>query len=177
MSKIKELLSLCLHPSKWGELFKQYREIILYVIFGALTTLVSIVTYFVARLAFPDENAAPDFLKWMYRLTFGEGDSSTVLPNVISWIISVTFAFVTNRLFVFKSRARGFCKIALEGVSFYAARLFTLFVDIILMYLLVNLPNIQNGFYEFCAKVFSNIVVLVLNYIFSKLFIFKKKKS
>ena len=50
-------------------------------------------------------------------------------------------------------------------------------LSLILMFLLVNLPNIHNGFYEFCAKVFSNIVVLVLNYVFSTLFVFRKGKE
>ena len=45
------------------------------------------------------------------------------------------------------------------------------------MFLLVNLPGIENGLYEFCAKVFSNIVVLVLNYVFSKVFVFRKEKK
>jgi len=172
---MKEILRLALNPKNWGQLLKKYREPIMYIIFGALTTLVSIVTYFVARKLLPDENSAPEFLKWTYRLTFGEGgDSSTVLPNVISWIVSVTFAFVTNRIFVFRSKVKGVAKILLQGVQFYAARLFTLFVDLVIMYLLVNLPAIDNGIYEFAVKIFSNIVVLILNYVFSKLFIFKR---
>lgn len=62
-------------------------------------------------------------------------------------------------------QGKGLCKNTLQALSFYAARLFTLFVDLIIMFLLVNLPGIENGLYEFCAKVFSNIVVLVLNYV------------
>ncbi len=177
MEQIKEIIKMAVHPGRWGELFKKYREIIMYVIFGALTTLVSIVTYFAARMLFPNEGAVPEFLKWTYRLTLGEGDSSTVLPNIISWIVSVTFAYITNRIWVFKSKVKGVGKIALQALSFYAARLLTLFVDLIIMYLLVNLPAIENGLYEFCVKVFSNIVVLVLNYVFSKVFIFRKSKA
>lgn len=176
MEQLKEILKLAVNPKNWGELFKKHREIILYIIFGALTTLVSIATYFIVRSIFPDEQSAPEFLKWTYRLSFGEGDSSTVLPNVISWIVSVTFAFITNRIWVFNSKVKGIGRILVQAGSFYAARLFTLFVDIAIMYLLVNLPNIENGFYELCIKVFSNIVVLILNYVFSKLFIFKKKQ-
>ena len=176
MEQIKEILKLAVNPKNWGELFKKHREIIMYVIFGALTTLVSIATYFIARNIFPNEQSAPEFLRWTYRLSLGGGDSSTVLPNVISWIVSVTFAFITNRIWVFNSKVKGIGRILLQAGSFYAARLFTLFVDIAIMYLLVNLPNIENGFYELCIKVFSNIVVLILNYVFSKLFIFKKKQ-
>ena len=52
MDKIKEIFKMALHPSQWKELFTRYREIIMYVIFGALTTLVSIVMYFIMRLFF-----------------------------------------------------------------------------------------------------------------------------
>ena len=177
MDKIKEIFKMALHPSQWKELFTRYREIIMYVIFGALTTLVSIVTYFIIRCIFPSEESVPLFLKWTYRLNFSGGESSTVLPNIISWIVSVTFAYITNRIWVFQSKVKGFAKNALQALSFYAARLFTLFVDLIIMFLLVNLPGIENGLYEFCAKVFSNIVVLVLNYVFSKVFVFRKEKK
>lgn len=177
MNQIVEIIKLAVHPKNWGMLFKKYREIIMYIIFGALTTLVSIVTYFIIRSVFPDEQSAPVFLKWTYRLSFGDGDSSTILPNIISWIVSVTFAYITNRIWVFRSKVKGLSKNIVQALSFYAARLFTLFVDIAIMYLLVNLPAIQNGVYEFCVKIFSNIVVLVLNYVFSKVFIFRKKKT
>ncbi len=173
---IKEFIRMALHPSEWGELYRKYREIILYIVFGVLTTLVSIVTYFVIRTLFPDEQSAPDILKWSYRLTFTDGDSSTVLPNIVSWIVSVTFAYITNRIWVFQSRVKGAGKVLAQALSFYGARLFTLFVDLIIMYLLVNLPAIENGFYELCVKIFSNIVVLVLNFVFSKLFVFRKKE-
>ena len=86
-------------------------------------------------------------------------------------------AYITNRIWVFQSKVKGFAKNTLQALSFYAARLFTLFVDLIIMFLLVNLPGIENGLYEFCAKVFSNIVVLVLNYVFSKVFVFRKEKK
>ena len=143
---------MALHPSQWKELFTRYREIIMYVIFGALTTLVSIVTYFIIRCIFPNEESVPAFLKWTYRLNFSGGDSSTVLPNIISWIVSVTFAYITNRIWVFQSKVKGVGKNIVQALSFYAARLFTLFVDLIIMFLLVNLPSIENGLYEFCAE-------------------------
>lgn len=177
MNKYKDFFKRAINPKNWKSLIIEYRELVLYIVFGALTTLVSIASYFIFRNLFPDEASAPDFLKWTYHISMGSDiDSSTVLPNIISWILSVTFAFVTNKIWVFQSKVKGFGKVTKEVLSFYTARLLTLFVDLIIMFLLVNLPNIQNGFYEFCAKVFSNIVVLVLNYVFSKVFIFKKKK-
>ena len=65
----------------------------------------------------------------------------------------------------------------MEALKFYASRLATLLVDLIIMFFLVDLTGFHNGLYEFCAKVFSNCVVLVLNYVLSKIFVFRKNKT
>ena len=64
----------------------------------------------------------------------------------------------------------------LEALRLYASRIATLLVDLLIMFLLVDLPGIHNVLYEFCAKVFSNIIVLILNFILSKIFVFRNKK-
>ncbi len=156
--------------------YRENREIILYIIFGAGTTLISIVSYAIFRAVFPNAESVPSQLGWIYNLSAKFGvDSNTVLPNLLSWICANIFAFITNRNFVFQSKKRGVL-VVLETAKFFASRLFTLFVDILIMFLLVDLTGIRGFFYEFGAKVFSTIVVLVLNYILSKLFVFKKKK-
>ena len=96
--------------------------------------------------------------------------------SILSWVCSVTFAFITNRLYVFESKAEK-AGILRECVMFYLSRVFTLLVDLVIMFLLVDLTGIQNGIYEFVAKVISNIVVLILNYVLSKLLVFRKKKQ
>lgn len=156
-------------------LFTKHREIIMYIIFGVCTTVISFLTYYLFRWIFPDENAVPQWLRWIFNITevFGT-ESNTALSVILSWICSVTFAFVTNRLFVFRSDAKK-AGVLREFVMFYLSRLFTLFVDLVIMFLLVDLTGIQNGLYEFGAKVLSNIVVLVLNYVLSKIFVFRKK--
>ncbi len=158
------------------ELFRKHREIIMYVIFGVCTTVISFVTYYIFRVLFPDEGSVPQWLRWVFNLTavFGT-ESSTALPVILSWIASVTFAFITNRLFVFQSNAKK-AGILREAVMFFLSRVFTLLVDLVIMFLLVDLTGIQNAIYEFGAKVISNIAVLVLNYILSKLLVFRKKK-
>ena len=83
MDKIKEIFKMALHPSQWKELFTRYREIIMYVIFGALTTLVSIVTYFIIRCIFPSEESVPLSLKWTYRLNFSGGDFNGIAQHHI----------------------------------------------------------------------------------------------
>ena len=159
------------------ELYRENREIILYVIFGAGTTLISMGSYALFRIIFPNAESVPAWLGWIYELTKGFGvDSNTILPNLLSWICANIFAFLTNRIIVFQSRKKG-AYVILEALKFFASRLFTLAVDILIMFLLVDLTGIHNFFYEFGAKIISTIVVLVLNYLLSKLFVFRKKKE
>lgn len=178
MKKILEILKLAIHPKNWKTLYQQYREIFRYIFFGVLTTVVSFATYYIFRWIFPNADSVPNFLKWIFNLTaVFSVESNTALPVILSWICSVTFAYITNRKWVFESKARGFGKIAAECASFYGARVLTLFVDIVIMYLMVDLPGISNALYEFFAKAVSSVFVLVLNYVFSKLFVFRKKSQ
>ena len=174
---IKDICKRALHPKEWKGLYLQYKEICNYVIFGVLTTLVDFAAYFIFRFVFPDENSVPVFLRWVFNLTavFGT-ESSTVLPTFLAWVCSVTFAYVTNRIWVFESKARG-ARIIAECAGFYGARVVTLFVGILIMFLMVDLTGINGALWEFFAKAVSSVFILVLNYIFSKVFIFRKKKE
>ena len=160
------------------ELLKKNRELIMYLLFGVLTTLVSLASYAVFRAVFPDASSVPAWLTWLFMLTSPFGiESSTVLPNVLSWILASTFAFITNKILVFRSESRTFGKVMTEALKFYAARISTLLVDILIMFLLVDLTNFHAAWYELLAKIFSNVVVIVLNYIFSKIFVFRKSRK
>ncbi len=123
-------------------------EIITYLIFGVLTTLVNLVTYFITRNIF---------------------DFNYIVSTIISWIAAVLFAFVTNKFLVFKTEKKGIVK---ELFLFIIMRLFSLLVDIALMYIMVDLLNIN----DMISKVVANVVIIVLNYVLSKLIIFKKDK-
>ena len=155
-------------------LYAKYREIIMYVVFGVLTTIISFASYYASRWIFPDAESVPIWLRWIFSITsvFGT-DSATALPVIISWILSVTFAFVTNRTVVFRSAEKRVSGVLREAASFYAARLATLFVDLVIM--LVDLTGIKNSWYELGCKLFSNIIILILNYVLSKLLVFRKK--
>lgn len=160
------------------ELYRQHKSIILYIVFGIGTTIISIGTYYLFRLIFPDAQSVPGWLSWIFKITaVFNVESNTFLPVLLSWVLANLFAFFTNRAYVFESRARGVGGFLLEMAKFFAARIVTLIIDIVIMFLLVDLTGIHGGFYEFCAKIFSNVVVLVLNYIFSKIFVFRKKKT
>ena len=133
-------------------LFLKYKEPVLYLVFGVLTTLVNIAAYF----CFAD----------LFHVHY-------LVSNAIAWVLSVLFAFVTNKLFVFESKSTEWKSVWKELVSFVAARVATGVLDMVLMWLLVDLIMIE----EMIAKVAVNVLVIVLNYIASKLWIFRKKKS
>lgn len=133
------------------QLIKKYKDILLYGIFGVLTTVVNIVTYWVA--------AHPLGL-------------SVMVSTVIAWIVAVLFAYVTNRTWVFHSQAEGTKEIVQEIVSFFTCRLATGVVDWVCMFIFVDLLH----FNDVIIKAAANVLVIILNYVASKLVIFKKRK-
>lgn len=127
---------------------KKYKQEILYLVFGGLTTLVNILCYYIVYNALKIPN---------------------VLSTAIAWIISVLFAFVTNRIFVFESKAKGFKNILREISAFFVCRLLTGGMDVLVMWLAVDVMD-WNGM---LWKIISNILVIILNYFASKRLIFK----
>lgn len=128
--------------------YNKYKEGLLYLVFGGLTTLVNIVSFFVLRKL----------------------NIEVYISNVIAWVLSVLFAFITNKLFVFESKGKSKKENVRECVSFFGFRILSLVFDMGAMYLLLQILNIN----ELISKVIANVLVIILNYIFSKLFIFKK---
>ena len=126
------------------------KEIIKYLIFGILTTLVNILCFYI----------------------LDKLNIDIYINNTISWIVSVIFAFITNKLYVFESKSLDIKIIFKEGTSFLGARIFSYFVDMGTIYLLFDGLKIN----KLISKIVSNIIVIIINYIFSK-FIFKKKEG
>lgn len=159
------------------EFYEKNKAMVLYITFGIGTTVISLGSYYLIRVIFPDADSVPGWLSWIFKITAKLNiESSTVLPVLISWVLANLFSFFMTRVYVFGSQARNFWRIMLELARFFASRVATLIVDMIIMFLLVDLPKLHGGFYEFCAKIFSNLVVLILNYILSRIFVFRKKK-
>lgn len=138
--------------SKIINLYKKYKEIINYIIVGGLTTVVSLGTYYACVYIFLDPKNGVELQ----------------LANIISWIAAVTFAYFSNRKFVFESKND---KVLKEATKFYLSRLSTLLIDMLFMLIFVTLFNINDKL----AKLLVQFIILVLNYIFSKLFVFKNK--
>ncbi|MCL2147357.1 MAG: GtrA family protein [Synergistaceae bacterium] len=127
-------------------------EVISYLFFGALTTLVNVAVYW----------AAVNLFHIAYQLA-----------TVIAWILSVTFAFVTNKFIVFKSKSVELAQLLKEAASFVVARMFSGGADLLWMVFAVEVFGMD----DFISKIISNVFVVILNYIFSKLFIFKKTEE
>ena len=124
-------------------------EIILYIIFGILTTLINIISYALfTRVIMLD----------------------TYISNIMAWILSVLFAYLTNRKYVFKIDNNNTSKKIKELFSFYGLRIVSLIIDMFIMYILINLINID----DLISKIITNIFVIVVNYLFSKYLIFNK---
>lgn len=139
MNKIKELLI-------------KYDEVIRYLIIGVLTTVVSLATYYILTFTILDPKVSIQLQ----------------ITNIISWIVSVTFAYFTNRKYVFKLKEKKNIK---EASKFYLSRLSTLLLDMLLMQIFV----IRLKFNDKIIKLIVQFVVIVLNYVLSKFLVFKSK--
>lgn len=149
-------------------LFIKYREIISYLFWGVMTTVVSWVTYSLLISLFGTETEIS---------VFGFSVSLNVaLANLLSWLCAVLFAFVTNKLFVFRSRSWKFEVLWPELWKFISARIVTGVIEIIAVPALVAIGLDQEifGIAGSWAKVIVSVAVVILNYVFSKLFVFKR---
>ncbi|HBG4142721.1 GtrA family protein [Clostridioides difficile] len=130
-------------------ILKKHKETILYLFFGAFTTLVNIVSYL--------------FFTRVILFNF-------IVANALAWILAVLFAYVTNKFFVFESKRIEIKFLFKEFLSFVSFRLLSGVVEMLIMYVMIDLLFVN----DVIVKVFTNIVVIVLNYLFSKMIIFKK---
>ena len=134
--------------------YKKHEEVIDYIIVGILTTIVSLLV----------KNGL------LFTILDAKNVLDVQIAVVVSWIIAVAFAYITNRIFVFKSKSKEYLK---EIASFVCGRVFTLLLDMLIMWFICNLLNLNTNLWVFIASMISQVVVTVLNYIISKLFVFK----
>ena len=137
---------------KYWQIYKKHEEIINYLIVGVLTTVVSLIFYYASTRTFLDPNNA-------FQLQ---------IANLIKWTSGVLFAYVTNRIFVFKSKRKDIGK---EFVQFTSSRIATLFLDMFVMWLMVT----KMGIADVIAVMVSQVVITISNYLLSKLFVFNNK--
>lgn len=139
-------------PLRWMEPFYiKHKEALLYLFFGGLTFLISVLSFaLLTDMLFLD----------------------ALVSNVISWIIAVLFAFFTNRIWVFQAPTKTVGEFLYQMVSFFGGRVATLLLEELMIYVLITrlqFPNLP-------VKVVAQVVVIILNYVISKLFVFKKEE-
>ena len=132
--------------------YKKYKEQLLYLFFGGCTFLVSIFSYAIMNRGF---------------------GINELIANVISWILAVIFAFFTNRIWVFQSPTQGLVPFLRQMLNFFAGRLATLGVEELIILIFITML----GFKSMVIKVIAQIVVIILNYVISKVWIFKKDRG
>lgn len=130
--------------------YKEHTEGMRYLIFGGISTLINMIVFILLEKI----------------------GLSTLVSNTIAWIMSVIFAYITNKMCVFNVSINNKKELLREISSFLGCRIFTLIIDEIYMYVTIDIFNLNS----ILMKIISNIIVIVLNFIFSKIFIFKNDK-
>ncbi len=133
---------------KIANLLSKYKNLILYAFFGVCTTAVNVVTY---------------------NIIYNRLQISNVISTIIAWVVAVIFAFITNKLFVFDSKSFVWSKLRYELVTFLTCRILTGVLDVGIMFVAVDFMNWNGTVW----KIISNVLVIILNYVASKLVIFK----
>ena len=130
-------------------LYKKYEEIINYILVGGITTVISILSYFLIRTILKSDTSL-----------------NVQISTVFSWVVAVTFAYFANRIFVFKSNNSK----KIESVKFITSRIMSLLIEMLVMLILTAVLKINDKI----AKILVQFIIVVLNYLFSKIFVFKK---
>jgi len=136
---------------KFVDWYKNHQEVMRYLVFGGISTIINIIVFVLLEY-------------------FG---FSTLVSNTFAWIVSVIFAYFTNKMCVFYIKVNNKNELIKEISSFLGCRIFTLIIDEIYMYVTIDIFN----FNSILMKIISNVIVIILNFIFSKLFVFKKNKN
>lgn len=147
--KMIELVESLINEKEHVSWYNQTKELLWYIFFGICTTLINIISFYL----------------------LDKIGINVYLNNFIAWIISVLFAFITNKLYVFRSMSMKKNIFIKEIISFFFFRILSLGIDMIGMYICISLINLN----KLLSKIIINIIVIISNYIFSKMFIFKKK--
>ena len=149
---LKNLIKALKSPSYLKRFINYNKHIVLYFVFGVLTTVVNLISFYI----------------------FAEIPQIETIPATIwAWVVAVAFAFITNRLYVFESTAKTHAAILREAILFFIARLVTLGIEVFIMWLSVDVCG-QN---KLIWKVFCNIITIVVNYALSKAVVFSSSRT
>lgn len=127
------------------------KEIINYLIFGVLTTFINLLVYYILTNTILDPKI----------------NIELQIANIIAWIVAVLFAYITNKLYVFNTKEK---KVTKEIINFFTSRIITLILEILFMYIFVSILKLNDQI----IKLLVTIIIVIINYILSKFFVFKK---
>lgn len=129
---------------------RDFSEIVRYLFIGGMTTVISLLIYYALTYTFLDANKPLELQ----------------IANIIQWIGAVTFAYFTNKYYVFKDKSKGKTSV----IKFFSSRIITLLIEMLLMYILVTKLSLNDKI----IKLIVQVIVIVGNYVLSKFFVFKK---
>lgn len=130
----------------------KYKEVLLYGVFGAVSTIINVSGFYICR-------------QYLH--------IALLLSNILAWTAAFVFAFITNKVWVFQSNEWKSRAAVREMASFFIVRLFTLFLDTLLIWWFVE----QLQIWEMPAKIFVNMLVIIINYAAGKWWVFKRKNE
>lgn len=139
-------------------MYRKYEEAVNYLFFGFLAFLVNMAAYAAAARVLGADNDKVGLV---------------LVSTAFAWVVAVLFAYWTNRRFVFKSGVTDHAGVWKEFFSFVGARVVTGVMELVIMYVMVDMADID----DLISKFVCNVVVIISNYIFSKLWVFKKKEA
>ena len=142
---------------KIWNLYKKYEEVVNYLVVGGLTTIVAIGSKLLLLATILDQTNGLELQ----------------IAEIISWFLAVTFAYVTNRIFVFKSKTSG-SKCAREIFNFFKGRIVTQLIQMFIMWFFVTLLKLDSNVWVLVFTLVCQVIQIVLNYVISKLLVFKK---
>lgn len=143
---------------KIWDLYKKYEEVVNYLVVGGLTTIVAIGSKLLLLATILDQTNGLELQ----------------IAEIISWFLAVTFAYVTNRIFVFKSKTSG-SKCAREILNFFKGRIATQLIQMFIMWFFVTLIKLDSNVWVLVFTLVCQVIQIVLNYVISKLLVFKKR--
>ena len=129
--------------------YKRHEQVLLYLFFGAVTTVISIGVFSLLNIA------------------LGVNEH---IANLTSWVLAVLVAFLTNRTMVFETETNSAGAFLAQMITFYAGRVATLLVEELIIFVFITTLK----FDSFTVKLVAQIIIIILNYVISKLFVFKK---
>ena len=138
------------------ELFINFKVIIYYLIFGVLTTIVSLATKYLL----------------LFTILDAKNGFELQIAVTVSWIVACTFAYITNRIWVFESKSKQILK---EAIKFYMSRLVTLGLEMLIMFIFVTLLGLNSNTWVIVWTIVAQVVIIIGNYVLSKLVVFKNK--